>query len=687
MARELTILVDIDTAGATTSLRNMDRLVGDTARSMSERLTSFGTRTARIGGAITAGIGLPLAAIGGSLLKLGTDAAESEDLFTRAFGEMADSARAWSEGVADATAGSAFALREQSAIMFAMVQSFGLTKEAAFTLATGVSELGQDFESLFNLAEGEGFSKLRAGLIGEIEPLRSIGISFSAADVKARAYADGIAEVGTELTESQKVLSRWAIINDQASLAQGNAAATAESEANQLRDLKTELADNARELGIALLPALNDFLSAARDLIPLVTSAVTWFTNLSPEVRKTGVVITGLVVAIGPIVLAFGTLVAAVGAFVAAVGVPVAAAVAGVVGTLALAGAAVASLIVWWEQFGQKIPQIVSQTVQSVRTWLVDQFGAIVESVKGKIDAVTGFFQGMFDTVVGNSIVPDMVNQIGVHMNRLTEVMVAPAQSAIDGVLGKFSGAFGGDGILSSVMSGGMDIMGNLMNQGMQVLQNLAARGLQWIGGKFKELFGGPSAEELAGREIVEQFQGNIAQMLDETQNLEAGGELWKQVNIGVRDSYQDVGLSEQEALADLQRLYDAIKGGPAEVNPIIAEITAKMGGLTSEIQAAASAFSALGNASVPSVPSFGGAMAAGGAGTVTRPTLFLAGEAGPEQFAFSGANRTFGGGSTAVTINLQGAVIANDASMDALSNQIAQSLTQRLRSERRLGV
>ena len=36
-------------------------------------------------------------------------------------------------------------------------------------------------------------------------------------------------------------------------------------------------------------------------------------------------------------------------------------------------------------------------------------------------------------------------------------------------------------------------------------------------------------------------------------------------------------------------------------------------------------------------------AMAAGGMGTVTAPTLFLAGEAGPERFAFSGADRRFG--------------------------------------------
>jgi hypothetical protein len=36
--------------------------------------------------------------------------------------------------------------------------------------------------------------------------------------------------------------------------------------------------------------------------------------------------------------------------------------------------------------------------------------------------------------------------------------------------------------------------------------------------------------------------------------------------------------------------------------------------------------------------------------GTVTKPTLFLAGEAGREDFAFSGANKSFGSGSTGGT-------------------------------------
>ncbi len=41
--------------------------------------------------------------------------------------------------------------------------------------------------------------------------------------------------------------------------------------------------------------------------------------------------------------------------------------------------------------------------------------------------------------------------------------------------------------------------------------------------------------------------------------------------------------------------------------------------------------------------------MAAGGSGRVYKPTLFLAGERGPEEFAFSGANKGFGGGGDVV--------------------------------------
>lgn len=68
--------------------------------------------------------------------------------------------------------------------------------------------------------------------------------------------------------------------------------------------------------------------------------------------------------------------------------------------------------------------------------------------------------------------------------------------------------------------------------------------------------------------------------------------------------------------------------------------------------------------------------MAEGGFGTVTRPTLFVAGEKGPEDFAFSGANRKLPGlgGDRAVTAlnhGLEAHTAALSAKFDALGRRL----------------
>jgi hypothetical protein len=57
-------------------------------------------------------------------------------------------------------------------------------------------------------------------------------------------------------------------------------------------------------------------------------------------------------------------------------------------------------------------------------------------------------------------------------------------------------------------------------------------------------------------------------------------------------------------------------------------------------------------------LPDWGGAQANGGDYMVNRPTLFLAGEAGPEQISFSGANRGFGTAAT-VIVEVDGRTLA----------------------------
>lgn len=72
----------------------------------------------------------------------------------------------------------------------------------------------------------------------------------------------------------------------------------------------------------------------------------------------------------------------------------------------------------------------IVEMVHGIGHWLGSVLEGIWNSVTDKIDAVKGAFFDLFDAVVGNSYVPDMVDGIAAHMARLDAVMVQPATRA-----------------------------------------------------------------------------------------------------------------------------------------------------------------------------------------------------------------------------------------------------------------
>lgn len=72
----------------------------------------------------------------------------------------------------------------------------------------------------------------------------------------------------------------------------------------------------------------------------------------------------------------------------------------------------------------------MAQLVTGVRSWLVDRLNAVWDWVIGKVRAVGQAFYNLYDAVVGHSYIPDMVTEIGQHMRRLDQELVAPAKSA-----------------------------------------------------------------------------------------------------------------------------------------------------------------------------------------------------------------------------------------------------------------
>ena len=193
-----------------------------------------------------------------------SDYAESLSKLEVIAGEVAaNDIAGWAEGAATTIGATSAQALEMTGTMANLLKTVGTAPDQIGTMSTGIVELGADLASFHNVAGGtpEVLDKIRAGLVGEAEPLRTLGVLLSAARVEEEAYASGIAERGEKLTEAQKVQARYNIILQDTVDAQGDFARTSDGLANSQRILQASIGDVQREIGEALIPAVQSAVS------------------------------------------------------------------------------------------------------------------------------------------------------------------------------------------------------------------------------------------------------------------------------------------------------------------------------------------------------------------------------------------------------------------------------------------
>ncbi len=256
---------------------------------------------------VTAGVlGALLAAAGGSAIRAAMDVVESENLFRVSMGAMEDEARAFSETLRAQFGLNAFAIRRQVATFNTMLRSMGIGEQAAFAMARGLTMLTHDLASFFNLSPEEAFEKLQAGITGEVEPLKRLGIVINETAVRNYALRQGLIAANEEMSEAQKVVARYGLILEQTALAQGDLARTIESPANQLRIAQQRFEELRIEIGQKLLPvAATALMWITNEGLPRMQAAVekaaeVWG-DLSEEARRRLIAVGLLFLAGGPL--------------------------------------------------------------------------------------------------------------------------------------------------------------------------------------------------------------------------------------------------------------------------------------------------------------------------------------------------------------------------------------------------
>lgn len=221
------------------------------------------------------------------------------------------------------------------------------------------------------------------------------------------------------------------------------------------------------------------------------------------------------------------------------------------------------------------VPGAISAMIRmynGIKTWIQDKLGAVFDGVGKKVEAVKGFFYGLYDAVVGHSYIPDMVDEIGQNMRRLQQELVAPTAKATTEAANAFrqmqqsvSTLF--DRLFPTIarmnqLKGETDLLNEAMKRGVisadeyaVALARLKAEGQDDILGKREGPTGldvGPIAGAMSDSEIEKALE-----RMTDAANKNADGV--RAANVKIVDSFKDMVSKTSQSIQDF---VGAIKGG-----------------------------------------------------------------------------------------------------------------------------
>jgi hypothetical protein len=201
-----------------------------------------------------------------------SDLGEVSSKVSTVFGEASDSVLSFADDAAVSMGQSKNQALEAVGVFGNLLRSLELNETQAADMSTGMVQLASDLASFNNADVQEVTDALRAGLVGETEPLKRFGINLNAARIEAEGMAMGLADASGELDGAAKAQATYALIMKDTTLAQGDFARTSDGLANTQRILTARWEDAKIQIGEGLLPlALQLAQVAGDDLLPAIS--------------------------------------------------------------------------------------------------------------------------------------------------------------------------------------------------------------------------------------------------------------------------------------------------------------------------------------------------------------------------------------------------------------------------------
>lgn len=200
-------------------------------------------------------------------LSVASDLAEVQNVVDVTFGEGASQINAWAKSAKNAFGMGELKAKQFSGTMGAMLKSMGFTGDEVMGMSTNLVQLAGDMASFYNLDHETAFEKIRAGISGETEPLKQLGINMSVANLEAYAMSQGIDKAYESMTQAEQAALRYNYLISATADAAGDFNRTSDSYANQVKLLQENLDIVRGRFGNALVEILTPQLQGVNALL------------------------------------------------------------------------------------------------------------------------------------------------------------------------------------------------------------------------------------------------------------------------------------------------------------------------------------------------------------------------------------------------------------------------------------
>ncbi len=274
------------------------------AEAFNKKIKSIGDEMGKLGTKMTLMVTLPIVGMFTASIKAASDMAESTNKMEVVFGKASKAVTAFSADSAKSMGLSKQATIDATSTFGNLFIGMGAGQQKAADMSTTLVKLAADLGSFHNIAIGDALIKLRAGLIGETEPMRSLGVIINEATVKAKALQMGLGDARGEISESAKVTARYTLILEGTKTAHGDFINTADNLANKTKTATASLQDATAAMGESLIPMA---ITAATEVTDLANA----FTAMPVATQNAVVGLLAVTAAAGPLLKVLSGLVSA----------------------------------------------------------------------------------------------------------------------------------------------------------------------------------------------------------------------------------------------------------------------------------------------------------------------------------------------------------------------------------------